>query len=439
MKNKIRIARETQGQSQSALARKIGITRQTLSAIEANKQEPSLQIGLRIAQTLGYTVEQLFQVLEKPSTDQSSQTQLYQDILDLIFGKGVCKISPKLSRTNNLIGAICWERDSTFQSFRQNFINRLNRLKFQYESDLQGIKVIQTLAQNVAYGDGNGAYAELAAIDYLNRMYKHIIGSPAKLHVDVDANRTFAKTKQMLANIDALIEDLSTFIEVKLLQDITEGILHKAIAEFNQKYNANILVERDYAYDYETIKDNFSGIKNELESALQSRKTFCKSKLVNDLAFRIMWSPGVNAVAGILDPYKAAFIRHKAVFDYAAQYVKDKPFVLCLTTPPWTNTGLTSFQDTDNIFYRALSRRVFCQYIDSPEKHPEFGVSLEEISRSISMLVFLKLNDTLGDEKDTISAHVFANPNAHHRYPGFLKDFFNEQGVAIQEFEWDNY
>lgn len=439
-RNKVKVARETRHQSQADLARELGVTRQTVSAIEGNKQEPSLQLGLRIAQALGYPVEQLFPIKDDPTMDTTiSQFQSYKDILDYVFGHNTCAVNSKQSRVNNFVGGLCSDRSSADQPFRTNYIERLQRLKSIYESDEHCLTAIRILAQDVAVGTGAGAYAELGAIDFLGRMYKHVIGKPAQLHVDIAANRTFAGPMRRIVNLDGYIQGLPTYFDVKLLQDITYGILTKIIDELSQKYNVHILAEHDYAYDYKTLQERIQDIKAEIETALVSKQTYIKLKCVKELAFRIVWSPGVIVAQGTIDPYKAAMVRHKAIFDDAAQFVRDEPFVLFLVTPPWTNTTLTSFQDMDNTFYRSLSRRVFCQYVGSPEKHPEFGTTFDELSRAISMIVFLKLHDNLGDEKQPIAAHAFSNPNANHRYPSYWRDFFNEQRTAIQQFEWDNY
>lgn len=46
--------------TQSELAQKIGITRQTVAAIEASKYAPSLEAAFRIARVFGVGVEDVF-------------------------------------------------------------------------------------------------------------------------------------------------------------------------------------------------------------------------------------------------------------------------------------------------------------------------------------------------------------------------------------------
>jgi putative transcriptional regulator len=60
--NHIRRLRFEHGEmTQSELAEKIGMTRQTIAAIEAGKYSPSLEAAFRIARVFGAGVEEVFQ------------------------------------------------------------------------------------------------------------------------------------------------------------------------------------------------------------------------------------------------------------------------------------------------------------------------------------------------------------------------------------------
>ena len=60
--NQIRRLRFEHGEmSQSELAQKIGMTRQTVAAIEAAKYSPSLEAAFRIAQVFGVQLDEVFQ------------------------------------------------------------------------------------------------------------------------------------------------------------------------------------------------------------------------------------------------------------------------------------------------------------------------------------------------------------------------------------------
>ncbi len=60
MENIIRERRKEMGLSQEELAKKCGVTRQTVNAIENNKYDPTLALAFRLAKELRVTVDMLF-------------------------------------------------------------------------------------------------------------------------------------------------------------------------------------------------------------------------------------------------------------------------------------------------------------------------------------------------------------------------------------------
>ena len=60
MENQIRVLRKEKGISQEDLARRCGVSRQTINAIENNKYDPTLSLAFRLARELGVTVDRLF-------------------------------------------------------------------------------------------------------------------------------------------------------------------------------------------------------------------------------------------------------------------------------------------------------------------------------------------------------------------------------------------
>ena len=60
MENQIRALRKERGISQEDLARRCGVSRQTINAIENNKYDPTLGLAMRLARLLGSTVEEIF-------------------------------------------------------------------------------------------------------------------------------------------------------------------------------------------------------------------------------------------------------------------------------------------------------------------------------------------------------------------------------------------
>jgi putative transcriptional regulator len=60
MENRVKVYREGQGWSQGELARRVGVSRQTINAVETDKYDPSLPLALRMAKLFAVPVDQLF-------------------------------------------------------------------------------------------------------------------------------------------------------------------------------------------------------------------------------------------------------------------------------------------------------------------------------------------------------------------------------------------
>ena len=60
MNEKLRSARMGQGISQTELAKRVGVSRQTINMIENSEYNPTLELCVRICKTLGVTLNDLF-------------------------------------------------------------------------------------------------------------------------------------------------------------------------------------------------------------------------------------------------------------------------------------------------------------------------------------------------------------------------------------------
>jgi putative transcriptional regulator len=65
MKTRLRVLRAGKEWSQEDLATKVGVTRQTINAIETGKYEASLSLALKIAHLFGMHVDDIFLLPEK--------------------------------------------------------------------------------------------------------------------------------------------------------------------------------------------------------------------------------------------------------------------------------------------------------------------------------------------------------------------------------------
>ena len=60
MKNELRVLRARHDLSQAELAEKLGVSRQTVNAIETGRYDPSLWLAFKIAALFGHPIEEIF-------------------------------------------------------------------------------------------------------------------------------------------------------------------------------------------------------------------------------------------------------------------------------------------------------------------------------------------------------------------------------------------
>jgi putative transcriptional regulator len=61
MRNNLRVLRAERDWSQAELAERLGVSRQTVNALETGKYDPSLPLAFKIARVFGRTIEAIFQ------------------------------------------------------------------------------------------------------------------------------------------------------------------------------------------------------------------------------------------------------------------------------------------------------------------------------------------------------------------------------------------
>ncbi|ATS22870.1 Cro/Cl family transcriptional regulator [Xanthomonas phaseoli pv. phaseoli] len=60
MNSRVRELRKANGWSQGELGERLGVSRQTINALETGKYDPSLPLAFRIARLFGEAIEQVF-------------------------------------------------------------------------------------------------------------------------------------------------------------------------------------------------------------------------------------------------------------------------------------------------------------------------------------------------------------------------------------------
>ena len=60
MKNRLKVLRAERDWSQAELAARLGVSRQTVNAIERGKYDPSLPLAFKMARLFGHAIEEIF-------------------------------------------------------------------------------------------------------------------------------------------------------------------------------------------------------------------------------------------------------------------------------------------------------------------------------------------------------------------------------------------
>ena len=61
MKNRVKTLRKERTWSQAELATRLGVSRQTVIAIERGKYDPSLRLAFKLAGVFGQSIEEIFE------------------------------------------------------------------------------------------------------------------------------------------------------------------------------------------------------------------------------------------------------------------------------------------------------------------------------------------------------------------------------------------
>lgn len=380
----------------------------------------------------------------------------YANLIEQIFGTGTVTFNRTGNYTNNVIGAL--NRTNDFHLFRDNFSARLRRLQSIYRNDSNSLKEVLNAVNNIARrGNWQGAFAELAAFDHLNyQSFPYsILEDPIRLNVTLPAFSSFAEELGGDAtNVDGFVEEFGLYFDVKCLKDNITEILEGIYSELEDHLGIShlpITAEFDKHASYLEYKDNRKQLRDELfrEATLTAKPTTVVSKVVNNLTYRILWNAGVSVATSGYHPYEHAMLYHKTVFDYANKFIKGSRSIIVLVSFPWYNGIITDFAHSNTRFYRALARRVFCQYIHDNSSFqtidPGFTGphSVHEVSRHVSGILFLEDNTILSEapNQSNVKSFVYYNPNAINpisktRAKTYIESLNNED---FDDFEFDNY
>jgi len=71
VRNRLRVLRAERAWSQAELAVRLGVSRQTVNAVETGKYDPSLPLAFEIARLFALRIEEIFDPTGEPTTGAS--------------------------------------------------------------------------------------------------------------------------------------------------------------------------------------------------------------------------------------------------------------------------------------------------------------------------------------------------------------------------------
>jgi len=77
MKNRLKVLRAERDWTQANLADKLGVTRQTVNAIEKGKFDPSLPLAFKIARLFELSIEEIFQDAQESKSEVNKLYRSY--------------------------------------------------------------------------------------------------------------------------------------------------------------------------------------------------------------------------------------------------------------------------------------------------------------------------------------------------------------------------
>ena len=398
----------------------------------------------------------------------------YKIILSNIFNEEINL--GKNPKRNNCTGALLGEH---FETFKKNFIERLQRLNNYFQKDANQINSIKKTAIDIAQDSGYfwaGPYSELIALDYwiqfkdltdikfINKgksdefeisLYEDSLAKKiGKKEVDIDLSFTLHFTK--------------VYMDIKAYKPTHYEITDRIIEIIKKTGNySNILIGLENLNGgnfFEASKDLTNEIKSgaiitNIKSAIANKNKLYIHELSsgNKYRFRIEY-PNEQGITTLItedsiDPYYKAYNNKYKFLNYSNKLLISEPSLLVFVVNPWFNRELYEANDFSKRYYRAVTRRVFIELSQNQTKMNELFVDIEneelkvsDVAGKITGIIFIEDKSILEiDDNKLFNAYIYLNPRATNK---ILKrenfEILNWTHSAIkpcviEDFIYDNY
>lgn len=346
---------------------------------------------------------------------------------------------------NQITGAV---RHSTeFTLFRTTFEQRIKRLWDRYPT--QRKEVLEKLA-NVGTARWAGPFAELVAADFFAATGLRVELEPTPPS-PVLGERHGRSRSQLDGKLPHLFD---LHYEVKVLSDVSSevlaGIRDDIEAEFGQ-----IRIGFNYSHDLgeTTISAVRGDLVQEIRKAILAGKVHLyheRSRVRVSLQAR---SSTLMMTEHTYHPYEQAKNRHRQVIQKWHQLIDKGTNLRVFVVHPWFNgVNAQDFGGAQAVFFRALSRRVFCDLTKDTSTIGEApGLTVADVASRLSGILFIVDHSVVAPEhgdpetpEGLMRGFLYRNPNTREGSSGEMQldGLVNENRHLFQVddgFEHDNY
>jgi len=352
-----------------------------------------------------------------------SDFQNYRALVEDLFGTGSATFAAGGQGSNNVIGAL---NHLQFDEFKKNFLGRLRRLAnaVNRSPNLKGF-VLKAVNEVASSRNWDGAYAELAALDF---MLSNAKIDPTQLALDKSSSAAMTMATNMdMSNVDHdfYLRELDLYFDVKILSDktgqIVDGVVQDALKAIAIK-DLRILSFFDVDVSYVDVQKARGPILTELIGSFANgaKPQRVKSKIIPSLEFQPVWKPGVYIREGSYDPDIHASSHHVLLFQHAKKFHRLRPTLIIFVHFPWASEFISPLSNSSSHFFKGLASNFFSRHRSSMVKAKALNskfvtdISAHQVTRHLAGIVFLNDHCILGDCGNESATDAYFYMNAHY-------------------------
>lgn len=397
----------------------------------------------------------------------NEKLELFAEYINTIVGEELITELDKNISGNNLIGGLVYPNE--YLTIKNNFTELLKNLLIHFKSDAINLPIIKNKIKELIKPGINwaGAYSELIAYDFWTQ-FKDLydISLLNKFNANEGFTEFIDKRQEIDLDVGFTLRTKKIYLDVKSFKSNHDDIFDNVLNSIYKIYDKQLFIigiegtnDANYLEIEKYIKDDIKNneIFNKLKETIDNHKGVYEYNLPNGIKyiFRIVYPDDQAKMMLITEngsnPYRKALNCEYKFIQYYDKILYNSPSLLIFVNNPWFNKNMFNFNNSNSIFYRSVSRRVFINLVNSDKKINDIfpdnftkDILVSEIAQNISGIIFVDDNSITKTGKDKYNTYIYLNPNAKHKLK--WNDFhilsWTSQVLqpdVIEDFEYDNY